>query len=159
MDPLIVTTVPTGPEEGLKLVMLGEGVTVKLTPLLATAPTVTTTLPVVAPEGTEMAILVSLQLAGETGMPLNVIELNPFVPPKFVPLIVRGVPIGPDEGFKLVITGATLNVGELLPRPPTVTTTGEGPAVAPFGTGTTMVVALQLVGVPAIPPIVTVLVP
>ena len=33
--PVIVTDVPTGPEVGFKLVMLGGGVTVKVTPLLA----------------------------------------------------------------------------------------------------------------------------
>ena len=48
--PVIVTEEPTGPEVGFKLVMVG--VTVKRAELLATPPTVTTTLPVVAPVGT-----------------------------------------------------------------------------------------------------------
>jgi hypothetical protein len=44
---------PTAPLLGVRLVMLGAGVTVKETPLLATPPAaVTTTLPVVAPVGT-----------------------------------------------------------------------------------------------------------
>ena len=38
--------------------------TVKTTPLLATPPTVTTTLPVVAPVGTATTMLVALQLEG-----------------------------------------------------------------------------------------------
>ncbi len=46
--PVIVTTAPTAPEVGDKLVMLGAATTVKFTPLLALPPTVTTTLPVVA---------------------------------------------------------------------------------------------------------------
>ena len=50
--PAIVTDVPTAPEVGEKLVMLGVGNTVKLTPLLATPETVTTTFPVAAPVGT-----------------------------------------------------------------------------------------------------------
>jgi hypothetical protein len=50
--PAIVTTAPTGPELGVRLVMLGVGRTVKLTPLLGTPFTVTTTLPLVAPLGT-----------------------------------------------------------------------------------------------------------
>jgi hypothetical protein len=50
--PLIVTEVPTAPEVGVKLVMVGVGRTVKATPLLATPLTVTTTLPVAAPVGT-----------------------------------------------------------------------------------------------------------
>jgi hypothetical protein len=45
----------------------------------------------------------------------------------------------------------------LLATPPTVTTTF--PSVAPIGTGATMLVALQLVGVAGVPLKVTVLVP
>jgi hypothetical protein len=54
--PVIVTAAPTAPEVGDKLVMLGAATTVKVTPLLATPPTVTTTLPVVAPVGTVTTI-------------------------------------------------------------------------------------------------------
>src|SRR5256885_11850821 len=46
-------------------------VTVKLTPLLATPPTVTITLPVVAPVGTGATMLVALQLVGVAATPLN----------------------------------------------------------------------------------------
>src|SRR5229473_3543697 len=47
--PAIVTALPTGPDVGVRLVMLGpDAVTVKLMPLLARPPTVTTTVPVVA---------------------------------------------------------------------------------------------------------------
>jgi hypothetical protein len=53
--------------------------------------------------------------------------------------------------------GATLKVTPLLATPPTVTTTG--PVVAPDGTGATMLVLLQLVGVAAVPLKVTVLAP
>ena len=60
----MVTEVPTPPEVGDRLVMLGAVETVKLTPLLATPPTVTTTLPVVAPVGTGATIEVALQLVG-----------------------------------------------------------------------------------------------
>jgi hypothetical protein len=77
--------------------MLGGGtVTVKLTPLLATPPTVTTTFPVVAPVGTGTAMLVALQLVGVPAVPLNVTVLVPCVVPKFVPVIVTAVPIAPD---------------------------------------------------------------
>ena len=45
--------------------MLGAvAVTVNITPLLATPPTVTTTFPVVAPLGTGTTIIVALQLVG-----------------------------------------------------------------------------------------------
>ena len=52
-------------------------VTVKLTPMLATPPTVTTTLPVVAPVGTEVTMLVALQLVAVPGVPLKVTVLVP----------------------------------------------------------------------------------
>ena len=74
---MIVTGVPTVPEDGFRLVMLGVGSTVKLAPLLAPPPTVTTTFPVVAPAGTGVAIVASVQLDGEAGVPLNVTVLVP----------------------------------------------------------------------------------
>jgi hypothetical protein len=107
--PLIVTDTPTNPEVGLKLVTLGAAtVTVKLTPLLATPPTVTTTLPVVAPAGTGTAMLVALQLVGVAPIPLKVTLLVPWVAPKFAPVIVTGVPSTPNVGFRLVMLGPTV---------------------------------------------------
>jgi hypothetical protein len=50
--PVIVMDAPTGPELGDKVAMFGAGTTVKLIPLLTEPPTVTVTLPVVAPDGT-----------------------------------------------------------------------------------------------------------
>src|SRR6266436_6136139 len=159
--PLIVTELPTNPEVGLKLVMLGPGtVTVKFMPLLTTPPTVTTTLPVVAPAGTGATMLVALQLVGVAVIPLNVAVLVPCVAPKFAPVIVTDVPISPDAGFKLVMLGpgtVTVKFMPLLATPPTLTTTF--PVVAPDGTSTTTLVALQLVGVAVIPLNFTVLVP
>src|SRR4029077_5358648 len=59
--PVIVTEMPTGPEVGFRLLMVGaDEVTVKLTPVLANPPTVTTTFPVVAPLGTGATMLVAL---------------------------------------------------------------------------------------------------
>jgi hypothetical protein len=58
--------------------MLGGGtVTLNVTPLLAVPPTVTTTLPVVAPAGTGTAMLVALQPVGVAAVPLNVTVLVP----------------------------------------------------------------------------------
>jgi hypothetical protein len=159
--PLIVTDVPTNPDVGFKLVMLGAGtVTVKLTPLLATPPTVTTTFPVVAPAGTVALMLVVFQLVAAAATPLNVTVLVPCVVPKFAPLIATDVPTNPDVGFKLAMLGAgtvTVKPTPLLATPPTVTTTF--PVVAPAGTAAVMLVALQLAGVAAIPLNFTVLVP
>ena len=164
-DPLIVTDVPTGPEVGERLVIAGAvevAVTVNVTPLLATPPTVTTTAPVVAPVGTGAVIEVLLQLLGLAAVPLNVTVLVPCVDPKSDPVIVTDVPTGPEVGERLVIAGAvevvvTVNVTPLLATPPTVTTTG--PVVAPVGTGATIDMPLQVLGLAAVPLNVTVLVP
>src|SRR5258708_14170813 len=122
--------------------MLGAAkLTVNGTPLLAWPPTVTTTLPVVAPAGTGTTILVALQLVGVAAVPLNVTVLVPCVPPKFAPVIVTGVPIAPDVGFRLVMLGggcATVKLKPLLWRSPPVTTTF--PVVATRVTGPTMLV-------------------
>lgn len=102
-----ITKLPTGPEGGLMLVMLGGGgVTMKFTPLLATLLTVTTTLPVVAFAGTSTVILVVLHaLAGAAGVPLKFTELVPCVVPKLVPVIVTEDPTGPTVELKLEIFG------------------------------------------------------
>ena len=159
--PVIVTAAPTTPDVGFRVVIVGAGnVTVKVEPLLATPPTVTTTLPVVAPVGTVVAMPVALQLVTVPAVPLNVTELVPCVEPKLVPVIVTAAPTTPDVGFRVVIVGAgsvTVKVEPLLATPPTVTTTL--PVVAPVGTEVAMVVALQVVTVAAVPLNVTVLVP
>jgi hypothetical protein len=158
--PEIVTAVPITPEFGLKLVMLGPGlVTVKLEPLLAWPPTVTTTLPVTAPVGTDVTMLVPFQLVGMACTPPKVTVLVPCVVPKFAPVIVTAVPITPELGLKFVMLGAgtvTVKLDPLLAWPPTVTTTL--PVTAPVGTDVTMLVPLQLVGAACTPPKVTVLV-
>jgi hypothetical protein len=157
--PAIVTAAPTGPEAGFKLLMLGGTATVNATPLLARLPTITTTFPVAAPAGTGAMIVVVFQLVGVAAMPLNVTALVPCVAPKFAPVIVIGIPTGPDAGFRLVMLGgtATVKFEPLLVTLPTVTTTL--PVVAPAGTGTVMLVAVHAVGVPVVPLNVTVLVP
>ena len=147
------------PLVGDRLVMLGASVTVKGDPLLATALTVTTTLPVVAPAGTGTTMLVADQLVGVAVVPLNFTVLLPCVAPKFVPVTVTEVATGPLVGFKLVTVGVGSTVKEkpLLATPVTVTTTL--PVVAPAGTGTTMLVADHVVGVAVVPLKVMVLVP
>ncbi len=134
--------------------------TVKLTPLLAAPPTVTTTLPVVAPFGTGAVMLVALQFVGAAVVPLNLTELAPCDAPKFAPAMVTGVPTKPEVGFRLVMLGAgtgTVKTTPLLATPPTVTTTL--PVVAPLGTVAVMLAALHAVAAAAIPLNATVLVP
>jgi len=136
---------------GERLLILGADTTVKLTPLLATPDTVTTTFPVVAPLGTVATMLVAAQLVAVAVVVLNLSVLLPWVEPKFVPVIVTEAPTAPDVGDKLVIFGVarTVKLSPLLFTPLAYTTTF--PVVAPDGTGTCMLVALQLVGVPAVP--------
>lgn len=69
------------------------------------------------------------------------------------------MPRGPDVGLKFVMLGVgrTLKATGLLTKPLTVTTTF--PEVAAAGTGTTMLVGLQIAGVAGVPLNVTVLVP
>src|SRR6202023_951902 len=145
------------------VILDGGALTVKVTPLLATPFTVTTTGPVSAPFGTDVPMLVLLQLPAATvaSVPLNLTVLVPCVPPKFAPAIVTPVPTAPDAGVTLVMLGGTgtVKVTPLLATPFTVTTTG--PVSAPFGTDVTMLVLLQLPAatVASVPLNVTVLVP
>ncbi len=159
MVPVIVTEAPTKPKVGDKPEIAGVGNTVKLFPLLATPETVTTILPVVAPEGTGAIMLVALQLEGDADVPLNLTVLVPCVEPKFVPVIVTEAPTDPEDEERLVILGVgkTVKLLPLLATPETVTTTL--PVVAPDGTGAVMLVALQLEGDADVPLNLTVLVP
>jgi hypothetical protein len=62
-------------------------------------------------------MLVALQLVGVPVVPLNFTVLVLCVAPKFVPVIVTGVPTAPDVTLRLVIVGAgivTVNVIPLL---------------------------------------------
>ena len=79
------------------------GVTVKITPLLATPLTVTTTLPLVAPLGTGTVMPLSPQLVGVAAVPLNVTVLVPCVTPKLVPLIVTDVAGGRTGSMVMVV--------------------------------------------------------
>ena len=139
--------------------MLGALLTVNDIPLLATPPTVITTLPVVALLGTGATMLVALQLEGVAVTPLNLTVLVPCVDPKFNPVMVTDAPTAPVLGLSEVMLGELLTVNDapLLATPPTVTTTL--PVVAPLGTGATILVALQLVGVAVTPLNLSVLVP
>jgi hypothetical protein len=157
LEPAIVTEAPIGPLDGVRLVMLGAGTTVKETPLLCTPPAaVTTTFPVVAPLGTEVEMLVGVQVLMVAVVPLN-FTVPPVEGPKFVPLIVTAEPTAPEVKLSPEIFGAgvTVNVTPELAWPPTVTITG--PVVAPVGTGAVMLADPQAEGVDEVPLKVTVL--
>ena len=76
-----------------------------------------------------------------------------------MPVTVTGVPTPADDGDRLLMLGVanTVKAAPALDTPLTVTTTG--PLEAAAGTGTAIAVALQLIGVPAVPLNVTVLEP
>jgi hypothetical protein len=155
--PPIVIGVPTAPEDGDKLAMLGT--TVNGAALLAVPPTVTTTVPAppVAATGTDVVIDAELQLLVVAATPLNVTVLPPGRLPNPEPVIVTEVPAMPDEADRLPMLGTTVNVIPLLAPPFTVTTTF--PVVAAAGTVTTIDVDFQVVAVAGTPLNVTVLVP
>jgi len=99
----MVTLVPTGPETGLKLLMAGDGTTVKLPALVARPKGVLTEIfPVVAPAGTGAVIWVLETTVNVVLVPLNVTFV---VLDRLEPATVTLVPIGPDVGVKLLMVG------------------------------------------------------
>jgi hypothetical protein len=97
----------------------------------------TVTGPVTAPTGTLAVIVVSETTVKSVDMlPM----LTQWAPVKPVPVIVTGVPTGPDEGENAEIVGTTMNDPELVAVPAGVLT-ATGPSVAPLGTVAVIVVS------------------
>jgi hypothetical protein len=116
------------------------GVTVNGDPLLATPDTVTTTFPVVAPAGTVTVMLVALQaLAAAAVVPLKVTVLDPCGVPKFVPVIVIGVPTGPEVWLSVVMVGGAV-----------ITRVNVLFEVAGVGTAVSVTSTMMFVKVPAV---------
>ena len=111
-----MTLIPAGPELGERLDIVGLAATVNWTPLLDVLPTVTTTLPVIAPVGTPARIAVSLHELAVAVTPLNLTALVPCVLPKLTPLIVIGSPTAPEDGLKeaMLTAGIIVKDRELL---------------------------------------------
>jgi hypothetical protein len=131
--------------------------TVKNILLLGIPPTVTTTGPFDAPEGTGTTMELVLQLVGVAMRPLKVTVLLPRVAPKLVPESITDVPTGPDGGDREERLKDNEKLTPLLAFPVTVTATG--PLVTPEGAVATRDVSLQLEVVAMRPLKVTVLVP
>ena len=83
----------------------GVGSTVIAEPVPESPSTVTTTFPVVAPAGTTVVMVVSLQKVGVAAVPLNFTVLVPWVAPKLAPVIVTVEPTAPDDGLIPLIAG------------------------------------------------------
>ena len=134
LAPVIMTDVPTGPEVGEKLSILG--ITLKMAVLVAVPPAVVTLIvPVVAPLGTVVLIEVAERTVKIAAVPL---KLTAVAPVKLEPDMVMIVPTLPAVGEKVVILGAgvettTVNTAELVAVPFGVVTL-IAPVVAPAGT-------------------------
>jgi hypothetical protein len=166
--PVMVTVVPTNPDAGVKLEIVGSvaPATVKLVAdvAVAAAPaTVTVIAPVVAPAGTAVTIEVAVGVPViAASLPLNLTELFAAVVLKFVPVMVTVAPTTPDRGVKLVIVGVggtvtvkfVVDVAVSLP-----TVTVIGPVVAPAGTVVTIVPIVDDVTVAVVPLNFTILLP
>jgi len=114
-DPAITMDDPTAPVFGVSDAMLGAAVTVNVTPVLAWPPTVTTTLPVVAPPGTVAVILVGPQLVIVVALvPLNLTVLPSWELRKLVPAITIEEPTAPVLGVRLLIVGVPDPVGSVI---------------------------------------------
>lgn len=131
--PLMVTTVPTGPLVGLKLVMSGRAVTVKLPALVPVpVPVVMVILPVVVPVGTVAVICVAELTVNVALMPLNLTEVAPV---KFAPVITTLAPTVALEGVNPTIEGEPWTVKlDRLTAVPVRVATPITPEVAPAGT-------------------------
>src|SRR5919109_2408180 len=101
--PEIVTTVPTGPRTGAKVVMVGGRITRKSLALVAVPPgVVTVTRPVTALGGTVTVISVAvLSVISASAVPIR----TDVAPASVLPLIVRGMPGMPCAGDTPVIAG------------------------------------------------------
>ena len=152
-DPVIMTVAVSAPLAGFRLVIVGVGNTLKLTPLIKVTPlTITEMGPVVAPAGTVVAILLVVELVTTPATPLNNTILFAGVVLKLVPLIVTGVPTAPLVGLKPVKVGDgnTVKFVALVSVTP-LTVNVILPVVAPAGTVATMLVVVDDVTTAATP--------
>jgi hypothetical protein len=141
------------PDAGESDVIAGATCNVNEALLLVPPRVVTVVDPFAAPVGIVAVMLVADHAVVVAVAPPIVTTLDPCDAPKLVPAMVRAAPFGAVDGDRLVIVGAgiTVNASALLIRAFAVTVTL--PLVAPAGTGATIDVALQLVGVAVTPPI------
>jgi hypothetical protein len=147
--PVMTTDVPTGPKTGVNDVIVGAATTVKSVALVAVPMVfVTLILPVVAPVGT--VAVIDVAEFNVNAVAVVVLNLTAVVQPKFVPVMVTLVPIGPAAGVKEVMVGVaaapttkTEALGVSVPGVSTVIL----PVVAPAGTSAVTLVSVRLEGV------------
>jgi hypothetical protein len=93
---------------------------------------VTEILPVSAPAGTVVVILVSELIKNVAGVPPNFTEVAPVNP---VPLIVTAVPTGPLVGENDVIVGAAPQAGVAMATVAAIVTATKAPLRTPTAPG------------------------
>jgi len=111
----MTTVAPTAPSVGVKELITGVG-TVKFVELLPVMPlTVTEIGPVVAPNGTEVVILVVVEAVTILSVPLNSTVFSEGTPLKLLPEITTTTPYAPLFGVKPVMDGVpkTVKLDEL----------------------------------------------
>lgn len=144
--PAIITVAPEAPLDGLNPVRVGAGETVKLFVLKTVIPlSVKEILPVVAPVGTVVVILVLVEAVIVAATPLKDKTLSVGVVLKFEPVIVTTAPTAPLPGLKLEMDG----VGETSKLDTVVidipfTVTVIGPEVAAAGTLVAILVVVDV---------------
>jgi hypothetical protein len=156
--PVMVTEVPTRPLAGLKPLIEGDRVTVKL-PVLVPVPLglVTSIGPLVAPAGTVAVICTSLSTVKLAVVPLKSTAVAPVKP---LPVMVTEVPTGPLAGLKPLTAGGSVTVKlPVLVAVPFGVVTPTGPLVAPAGTVAVIWLSLSTRKLAAVPLKSTVLAP
>ena len=150
--PVITIEALTEPLFGLKLVMVGVG-TIKFAELVPVIPlTVTDIGPEVAPNGTDVVILVVVDAVTTAAVPLNSTSFRDGVALKLVPVIVTVTPNPPLLGLNPVIDGVpnTVKLLELVTVTP-LKETDIGPEPAPTGTLVVMLVVVNEVTTALVP--------
>lgn len=130
---MIITVAPTAPLDGLKIVIVGVGKTVKTLTLVTVTPLVVTEIiPSVAPTGTVVVILVAIEVDTTAVTPLNLTTGDGL---KLVPVMITVEPSAPALGVKpeIVGVGNTVKLVILSISIPTVVIL-IFPVVAPTGT-------------------------
>jgi hypothetical protein len=135
LAPEITTEVPTTPLVGVKLLIVGATIKVKLVELMPEPAGVVTPIgPVVMPAGTKVVIWVAELTAKFVA--LTPLKVTAVVPLKFAPVMTTEVPVTPLVGVKLLMLGAgkvTTKLVVLVTVPPGAVTT-INPLPAPAGT-------------------------
>lgn len=150
--PVMTMEAPTAPSFGMKLVMVGVG-TIKFAELVPIIPlTVTDIGPAVAPNGTEVVMLVVVDAVTTAVVPLKSTVFSAGVLLKLLPVIVTVIPNPPVSGVKEDIKGVpqTIKLLELKMVMP-LKDTEIGPEPAPAGTLVVILVLVNEVTIAVIP--------